>query len=109
MALWQDGGYFDGGGGRRSWGFSNNGEGDTRRRVQNSSLFTLSLFHEHHLGVVLEVVSVDVHPLAPVGGTRLQAALVHQRQLLGGSLGCGREGGVRRASWFSTHPLPMQT
>ncbi len=130
MALWQDGGYFDGGGrrgtegGSCSSGVSPTTERETHRHTHthtqlhwedrvltllNSSFFTLSLFHEHHLGVVLEVVSVKEHPLPPMGGTRLQALLIHQRQLLRRSLGCGRE----KRKWphcsANTHPLPMQT
>lgn len=105
MALWQNGGYFDGGG-RRGAGrggavlgfLQQQRKGDTHSHTHGhtythcctemkqrkiSSGFTLSLFHEHHLGVVLEVVSIEEHPLPSGGGTRLQALLIHQRQLLG--------------------------
>ncbi len=81
----------------------------TPRWLQNSSFFTLSLFHKHHLGVVLEVVSFQEHPLPSGGGTRLQTLLIHQRQLLGRSLGCGREKRNRPHRSANTHPLPMQT
>lgn len=114
-------GYFDGGGregeGEAVLGFLQQRRGRHTHthtavlRGQSSSYFTLSLFHEHHLGVVLEVVSVDEHPLPARGRTRLQAPLIHQRQLLGRSLGCGRERRERKRPHrcANTHPLPMQT
>lgn len=98
------------GGEEQSWGFSNSRERETHTHTHTAALrwngansqissgFTLSLFHEHHLGVVLEVVSIEEHPLPSGGGTRLQALLIHQRQLLGWSLSCGREKTNRASS-----------
>lgn len=56
---------------------------ETQMNTPQVLLFTLSLLHKHHFGVVLEVVSFQQHLLSSRGGTRLHTLLVHQRQLLG--------------------------
>lgn len=48
--------------------------------------FTLSLFHEHHLGLREEVEASEKHHLASSGGVTVHALLLHQGKLLSWAL-----------------------